>query len=66
MNPNRPICQRCAEKVKARGYLVNHLPPYLFARRNKVKCYLCGEMRFHYMYLNMEFKNHPRKVRVVR
>jgi len=66
VNPNRPICKPCAGKAKKQGYLVHHLPPYLLHRRNKVRCHLCGELRYHYMYLNMEFRNHPRRVRAVK
>ena len=66
MNPNKPICKPCATKAKANGYLLHHIPPYLLNQCNKVRCHLCGETRFQYMYLNMEFRKHPRKVRVVK
>ena len=66
MYQNYPICKACAIKARGKGYLVHHLPPYLLKKRNKIKCHLCGEIRYHYMYLNREFKNHPRKVREVR
>jgi len=64
MNPNKPICKACAKSAKAKGYLVHHLPPYLWKKRNKVVCHLCKKMRYHDMYLNTEFCNRPRKVRV--
>ena len=66
MNPNKPICKPCAGSAKRKGYLMHHLPPYLLNKHNKVRCYLCGETRYHYMYLNLEFERHPRKVRTVR
>ena len=62
---HKSICKPCAIKAKANGYLVHHLPPYLLNQRNKVRCYLCGEMRVQHMWLNMELRNHPRRVREV-
>ena len=68
MNENKPIpiCKTCAEKAKAKGYLVHYLPPYLLQKRQVIRCYLCKKKRYHAMYLNHEFKKRPRKVRTVR
>ena len=66
MNPNKPICRSCAKRAKAGGYLVHHLPPYLWKKRNIIKCHLCKKKRYHDMYLNTEFENRPRKVRVTK
>ena len=66
MNPNKPICKACAEEAKAQGYLVHHLPPYLWRQRNIIKCALCKKMKYHEMYLNTEFRKHPRRVRVTK
>ena len=62
MNPNKPICGVCARRAKKQGYLVHHLPPYLKEKRNIIKCHLCKKRKYHDMYLNTEFENHPRKV----
>ena len=66
MIPNKPICKPCAVKAKSRGYLTHHLSPPLLNRRHKIRCCLCGQTRYLYRYLNYEFRNHPRKVRVPR
>ena len=63
---HQAICKPCADKARGKGFLVHDLPPYLLYRYNKIRCYLCGEKRFHFNYLNMELRNHPRKVREVR
>ena len=66
MSENKAICKPCAKIAKKKGYLLHYLPPYLFKQYNKIRCYLCGGMRFHYMWINAELRNHPRKVREVR
>ena len=43
----KPLCVDCAKILKASGYFLAHIPPYLRAAKRRVPCFHCGKRREH-------------------